>query len=202
MNRHAAVVAILITLLIAGCSTLSAQDEPKTAPKPEVNQPNWYKIDITLNEFEDGKKTNTRAYTLNAEANGARSEMKLGDRVPVATGAFAAGGDENKLVNTQFQYIDVGLNISCSVAERGGRLGLNVSADQSSVSIAGQNSLGDAQQQLRERLLVKQPVIRQLRMENRTAVTLGKPMLVASVDDPGRANHKYTIEATVTKLTP
>lgn len=68
---------------------------------------------------------------------------------------------------------------------------------KASVSIPGQSTSG-----ANERWLVKQPVIGQLRMENRAAVTLGKPMLIASVDDPGKANHKYTVEATVTKLTP
>ena len=42
--------------------------------------------------------------------------MKIGERMPVATGSFQAGvgvgtSSINPLVNTQFQYIDVGVNI-------------------------------------------------------------------------------------------
>jgi general secretion pathway protein D len=42
-----------------------------------------------------------------------KATLKIGDRVPVATGSFGAGGGfgGSALVNTQFQYLDVGVNI-------------------------------------------------------------------------------------------
>ena len=52
--------------------------------------------------------------------DGQSAKLKIGDRIPVATGSFQAGvgvgstggaGFVNPLVNTQFQYIDVGVNI-------------------------------------------------------------------------------------------
>jgi hypothetical protein len=86
----------------------------------------------------------------------------------------------------------VGLNISSYVRERQGRLGLTVSVDQSSVAMPTQAL----------RVAPNQPMIRQLKMENTAFITPGKPVLIASVDDPGKANHKYTVEATVTKLNP
>ncbi len=52
--------------------------------------------------------------------DGQKATLKIGQRVPVATGSFQAGvgvgvtgssGVVNPLVNTQFQYIDVGVNI-------------------------------------------------------------------------------------------
>src|SRR6266404_2866 len=51
---------------------------------------------------------------------GQPAKLNIGDRVPVATGSFQAGvgvgstsgaGFVNPLVNTQFQYIDVGVNV-------------------------------------------------------------------------------------------
>jgi general secretion pathway protein D len=53
-------------------------------------------------------------------SDGEKATLKVGSRVPVATGSFQAGvgvgavgggGLVNPLVNTQFQYIDVGVNI-------------------------------------------------------------------------------------------
>lgn len=49
-------------------------------------------------------------------SDGEKATLKVGDRVPVATGSFQAGvgvgtSSINPLVNTQFQYIDVGVNI-------------------------------------------------------------------------------------------
>ncbi len=52
--------------------------------------------------------------------DGQSAKLKIGDRMPVATGSFQAGvgvgstggaGFVNPLVNTQFQYIDVGVNL-------------------------------------------------------------------------------------------
>ena len=46
--------------------------------------------------------------------NQTKATLKIGDRVPVATGSFQpgiGGVGINPLVNTQFQYIDVGVNI-------------------------------------------------------------------------------------------
>lgn len=48
--------------------------------------------------------------------NGLKATLKIGDRVPVATGSFSGAGGVaglgvSPLVNTQFNYIDVGVNI-------------------------------------------------------------------------------------------
>jgi len=49
--------------------------------------------------------------------DGQTAKLRVGDRVPVATGSFQAGigasgtGTVNPLVNTQFQYLDVGVNV-------------------------------------------------------------------------------------------
>ncbi|MGH9679934.1 MAG: hypothetical protein ACRD4Y_08275, partial [Candidatus Acidiferrales bacterium] len=53
--------------------------------------------------------------------DGQTAKLRVGDRVPVATGSFQAGigvgatgtgaGVVNPLVNTQFQYLDVGVNV-------------------------------------------------------------------------------------------
>ena len=43
-----------------------------------------------------------------------KATLKIGERVPVATGSFQpgiGGVGINPLVNTQFQYLDVGVNI-------------------------------------------------------------------------------------------
>ena len=53
--------------------------------------------------------------------DGQTAKLRIGDRIPVATGSFqagvgvgatgAGGGLVNPLVNTQFQYLDVGVNV-------------------------------------------------------------------------------------------
>ena len=51
--------------------------------------------------------------------DGQKASLKIGDRVPVATGSFQpgiGGVGINPLVNTQFQYLDVGVNIDITPA--------------------------------------------------------------------------------------
>lgn len=49
--------------------------------------------------------------------DGQQAKLKIGDRIPVATGSFSSGvgvagtAGLNPLVNTQFQYLDVGVNV-------------------------------------------------------------------------------------------
>ncbi len=191
MKRHSVISALLIVFLTACCSVVQAQEQKAPAPKPEPKLTNWYKIEIILSEFDDGKRTNTRSYTIEAE-EGMPASIKLGDRVPIVTGG-PARAEEDKLLNVQFQYLDVGLNITSWVWNYQGRLGLKIDVDQSSIAVPNTSAL---------RVAPNQPMIRQLRMQNTAFVTLGKPTLITSVDDPGKANHKYTIEATLTKMNP
>jgi len=75
---------------------------------------------------------------------GQPAKLNIGDRVPVATGSFQAGvgvgstsgaGFVNPLVNTQFQYIDVGVNVEVTPRVHPNRdVSLKVQIEVSSVS--------------------------------------------------------------------
>src|SRR5262249_21198796 len=92
---------------------LLATDQEKASERPEparASSGGSYKVDVLLIENEGGKRINTRAYTFVVES-GRSARLRQGLRVPVATGV-------NTGVNTmQFQFVDVGLNIDCEVAE-------------------------------------------------------------------------------------
>jgi hypothetical protein len=44
-----------------------------------------------------------------------------------------------------------------------------------------------------------QPIIRQIKINGRTVTSLGKPVIIGSVDDPN-SNRQFQLEATVTRL--
>jgi general secretion pathway protein D len=87
-------------------------------------------------------------------SDGEKASVKIGQRVPVATGSFQAGvgvgvgggsGVVNPLVNTQFQYIDVGVNVDVTPrVHPDGEVSLKLTVDIS--SIAGQSTIGGIQQ--------------------------------------------------------
>jgi general secretion pathway protein D len=97
-------------------------------------------------------------------SDGQKASLKIGQRVPVATGSFQAGvgvgvgggaGVVNPLVNTQFQYIDVGVNIDVTPrVHPDGDVSMKLTVDVS--QIAGRSSIGG----------ISQPVISQRKIEH------------------------------------
>jgi len=77
--------------------------------------------------------------------DGQKASLKIGDRIPVATGSFQpgiGGVGINPLVNTQFQYLDVGVNVDItprihSTGEVTLKIAMDISSQTSTVNIGG-----------------------------------------------------------------
>jgi general secretion pathway protein D len=68
---------------------------------------------------------------------GQKSVLKIGQRIPYATGSFSPGsfGGGNSIVNTQFQYFDVGLNIDVTAkVHEPDEVSLHIESDTSAVA--------------------------------------------------------------------
>ncbi len=101
-----------------------------------------------------------------------KATLKIGDRVPIATGSFqpGLGGGINPLVNTQFQYLDVGVNIDIvphihSEHEVTLKMVLEIS------SVTGSQNIGG----------ISQPIIGQRRIEHETRLQDGEVNLVGGI---------------------
>jgi hypothetical protein len=169
------------TILAAGDGQLRAQESNAAKPAPEATEPGHaYKLDFSVNEIDDGKKVNSRQYSMNLSAGDA-NEVKIGTRVPV----------ESK--QGEFQYIDVGTSIWCRLRDRkdvvwlGDDVLLNLRTEISNFALPEQQG-----QQVR-------PVLRQLNINASTQARMGKPLVVGSVDDPN-SKRQFQLEVTVTKL--
>jgi general secretion pathway protein D len=102
--------------------------------------------------------------------DGQQAKLNIGQRVPVATGSFQAGvgvgstagaGFVNPLVNTQFQYIDVGVNIDVTPHIHPNRdvsmkLQVEVSSVASYVTIGGIQQPVIAQNKSQEEIRLKE----------------------------------------------
>ena len=81
-------------------------------------------------------------------SDGQKASLKIGERIPVATGSFQpgiGGVGINPLVNTQFNYIDVGVNIDITphvhgIDEITLKLAMDISAVDSFQNIGGISS--------------------------------------------------------------
>jgi general secretion pathway protein D len=111
--------------------------------------------------------------------DGQPAKLRVGDRVPVATGSFQAGvgvgstggaGFVNPLVNTQFQYIDVGVNVDITPHVHANRdISLKVSIEVSSVT--GQQPIGG----------ITQPIISQRKIEHEVRLKEGEVSILAGL---------------------
>jgi len=98
--------------------------------------------------------------------DGQQAKLRIGDKVPIATGSFQAGvgvggtagtGFVNPLVNTQFQYQDVGVNIDLTPrVHPNHEVSLKLSVEVSSVT--GQATIGGIQQPIISQRKIEQEI--------------------------------------------
>ena len=107
--------------------------------------------------------------------DGQPAKLRIGDRVPVATGSFsagAAGGAVNPLVNTQFQYIDVGVIVDVTPRiHPSGDVSIKVAVEVSSVT--GHVTIGS----------IDQPVISQRKIEHDVRLKEGEVNILGGLFD-------------------
>jgi hypothetical protein len=173
-------LAVLGAAICVGTKPLIAQ-EAASAAKPPDKPAVAYRLDFSINELQDGKKINSRHYSITQTEDSnivglpGFKDLKIGTRVPVESGA------------NQFQYIDIGTNISSRLYMKANTLTLDVHADLSNLPAPDPNAK------------VSQPLIRQIVISGSMILTPGKPMIVGSVDDPN-SNREFQLEVTATKL--
>jgi general secretion pathway protein D len=103
-----------------------------------------------------------------------KATLRIGDRVPIATGSYqngiTGGGSVSPLIGTQFQYLDVGVNIDITPhVHANGEVTLKMALEISSVT--GQQNIGG----------VTQPIIGQRRIEHETRLTDGEVNLLGGI---------------------
>lgn len=105
--------------------------------------------------------------------NDEKATLRIGDRVPIATGSFSpgiGGGGVSPLVSTQFQYLDVGVNVDITPHihdehEVTLKMVLEIS------SVTGSSSIGG----------ITQPIIGQRRIEHSARLTDGEVNLLGGI---------------------
>ena len=147
----------------------------------ELDRPHkLYRLTYTIATMEDGKSIGTQHYSMVA-SEGQRTMLKEGDKVPVATGSFST---DNAASQTQFTYLDVGMNFDATVTSLANGVSLKSKVEQSSIgptnTIAG----------------VAEPVVRQSVLETTAVAPLSKPIMLGSIDIPN-SNRRLDIDILV-----
>jgi hypothetical protein len=187
--RRIALLGTLVMLALASQGAIAQGDKKTENPESAAQNGNAaakkplnvYRLDFVLSEFIDGKKVNTRSYTVTARED-EMNKLRSGARYPVATGTAEK--------NTQFQYLDVGVSIDCRVVERGGYLELNAVIDSSDIEGADAHGVPN--------LMGQNPVIGQMKSDIRSLIRPGTPTMVSSMDDPA-SKRRFQLDVTATK---
>lgn len=166
------ITAFLFALILA--LPVSAQDTAGKADKPWT----FYKLTMTVREMDGTKIINSRSYEF-TQRSSEWGNLRVGSRVPITTGSGPNGS------NMQFQYIDVGLKVDSRVQERDSDIAFDWRLELSSAA-ADPNPPG-------------QPIIRNVSSNGQTLLTIGKPVVMTSVDDTN-TTHKFVFEIMATKL--
>jgi type II secretory pathway component GspD/PulD (secretin) len=133
-----------------------------------------YRVTYTTTETDGSKRIGVQHFSMIVAA-GQRTALKQGSRVPIVTGSYSATG--NTGAQTQITYLDVGMNFDVTMDELANGARLRSKVEQ--LSIAEQTSgVG-----------VADPIIRQSALEGTSFLTLGKPLVLGSIDIPGSTQH-------------
>ncbi|MGA8144628.1 MAG: hypothetical protein WB987_12120 [Candidatus Acidiferrales bacterium] len=175
------------TTTTTGGSTTSGTGATQTIPQITLNNLQHlstadYSITLpgaTANAIATDNKTKIIQDPEIRVTDGQKASLKIGQRVPVATGSFQAGvgvgvgggaGVVNPLVNTQFQYLDVGVNIDVTPrVHPDNEVSMKLTVDVS--SIAGTSNIGG----------INQPVISQRKIEHDVRLKEGEVSILGGL---------------------
>jgi hypothetical protein len=103
--------------------------------------------------------------------------LKQGSKIPIATGSYSSGSP-GVGVQTQFTYLDVGMNFAATLTAMGENAMLKSSVEDTSAAPERSEIAG-----------VREPVVRQSTLKGESLLAPGKPLALGSMDIPGSTTH-------------
>ena len=188
MRKLALICSLVFVTMALGRMSFAQESTPAPEPTKGPQAPaHFYHLEFVVQELgADGKPTNSRSYTtVSTDQNGHGTSIRANSRIAVPTASISGGNESQALVNTQFQYINVGVNIDArNLREIGRQLSLELVADVS--SMAGPNDAN-----------LHQPVIRQNKWEASVLIPVGKATVVFTSDSlDSKGSMQVTMTAT------
>src|ERR1700723_3867944 len=161
MNRK----SVFLSLALLVC-TVHAPAQTQQAPTPPKPLAHTYRLGYTLTVADAGKRISVQHFTMTVSAPTNRGSVKMGEKVPVVTGSYSEAKSD---VQTQFTYLDVGINIDATIAEDANGISLSSKVEQSSVAPVRVTISG-----------VSEPVIRQMVLQNTSLIAPGKSVALGT----------------------
>jgi type II secretory pathway component GspD/PulD (secretin) len=132
-----------------------------------------YRLTYTITEMDSGKSIGTQHFSM-VVVTGQKTTLKQGSKVPVLTGSYDPGSSKEQ---TQYTYLDIGMNFAATLDEFANGVRLQSKVEQSSIAEDRAGAVG------------QDPIVRQSVLEGTAFLSLGKPLMLGSVDIPGSTRH-------------
>jgi len=161
------ILALTLALALGGPR---AHGQTNSVTSPVQAGSKAYRLTYTLTEMDGGKRVGTQHFAM-IVVSGRKTVLKQGSRVPLVIGSLSNSGS----AQSQVQYMDIGLNIVASLEESGDGVKLNTQVEQSNIA-EEKSGLG-----------TQDPIVRQAKLEGTAILTLGKPLMLGSMDIPSSA---------------
>jgi len=176
----ASIAGLLLYVAMAPAHAQDAAPRAAEATRQASPSPHSYRLDYALTELEDGKKIDSRQYSLSLGGGTQgtqpwQGEVQIGTRIPVVMKSDGS-----------IQYVDAGTKIVGFISTREGTQLLRTNCDVSSVAPDEANVDG-------------RPILRTLTIVNEAPIALGKAVLVGTADD-SNSKRKFELEVTVTEI--
>jgi hypothetical protein len=176
----ASIAGLLLYIAMAPAHAQDAAPRAAEATRQTSPPPHSYRLDYALTELEDGKKVDSRQYSISVgggtpSAQPWQGVVQIGTRIPVVMKSDGS-----------IQYVDAGTKIVGFISTRDGAQVLRTNCDVSSVAPD-------------EAKVDSRPILRTLTIVNEAPVALGKAVIVGAADDPN-SKRKFELEVTVTEI--
>ncbi len=147
----------------------------------DIDRPHkGYRLTYTINDGDSGHAAQHLVVLVSQQS---KTILKEGSRVPIVTGSYGHGTD----TNTQVQYQDVGMNLEATLEGSGEGLRLRTKIEQTNVAEEKSN------------VGIQDPLVHQSVLQGESAVVLGKPVVLGSMELAGGKRMEVSVVVEMVK---
>jgi hypothetical protein len=144
---------------------------------------NSYLVEYRFHDGGDASTATDRRYTLMVNGEH-KASFKSGSRTPTVSSTFEQANGAST-ITTQYSYLDLGVNIECTLQELDSRVEVHTALDLSSLADNTPAAAAGA---------ARNPTLKQTKLDASATLQIGKSSMVASIADPAS---NRTLQVTV-----
>jgi hypothetical protein len=174
-------IALCSGLLLSINTVVLAQDAKTEAAQSDSSKAYapTYRLTYTLTEMDGQKRLGLQRFSMVVTPTD-RGTLKVGSKIPLVTGSYNSGAANTQ---TQFTYIDVGVNIDARIDPFTNGMRLTTKVERLSVADSASEHI------IQPVEMIHEPVVRQASIQNTALLQLGRSVMLGSLDTPGGTQH-------------